>query len=97
MCMYSCLRSLRSNRLIKQTIYHITLIIPSIVFPNFQIHQLLRHGWTSLVVEELRAYSLIALVTLPELKIVTIQKMWRATLSAITHNFSMLIIIPCMH
>ncbi len=62
------------NIIIKeQTIYHNSFYIVS---PNFQIHQLLRYGWTSFVVEELRADSLIALLTLSELKIVIIQKMW---------------------
>ncbi len=45
-----------------------------------QLHHSLGHGWTILVALELRADSLIALLTLSELKIAVIQKIlpWSA-------------------
>ncbi len=50
------------------------LIIPPVVSPK--LSHPLGHGWTSFVVQELRADSLIALLTLSELKIAVIHKMW---------------------
>ncbi len=49
-----------------------------IVSPN--LHHPLGHGWTSFVAQELRADSLIVLLTLSELKIAAIQKIlpWSA-------------------
>ncbi len=49
-------------------------------FPIFivspKLHYLLGYGWTSFVVEDLRADSLIVLLTLSELKIASIQKIF---------------------
>ncbi len=45
-----------------------------IVFPK--LHQPRGHGWMSFVAQELRANSLIVLLTLLEMKIAAIQKMW---------------------
>ena len=52
----------------------VNMIIPPVV--SLKLHYPLGHGWTSFVVEELREDSLIALLTLSELKIAPIQKMW---------------------
>ncbi len=52
----------------------LTWSLPPIV--SLKLHHSLQHGWTSFVVEELRADSVIALLTLSELKIASIQKMW---------------------
>ena len=48
------------------------IIFPPIVSPK--LHHPLGHGWMSFVVEELREDSLIALLTLSELKIAPILK-----------------------
>ncbi len=52
----------------------LTWSLPPIV--SLKLHHSHQHGWMSFVVEELRADSVIALLTLSELKIASIQKMW---------------------